>query len=87
MFLKKVLFLLVNKNLEKVNFENNYLFEDFSLFPKDSESLTFLDIQLHEVWAKRLLNCTLKVNTHTQTHTDTHTQTNRLIESIGPEGR
>ena len=35
--------------------------------------------------AKRRLNGTSKVNR--RTHTQTDTRTNRLIESIGPEGR
>ena len=51
------------------------------LFPKDSTSLKILYIRLKEVGAKICLNSTSKVNTRT------HTQTNRLIESIGPEGR
>ena len=53
--------------------------------PKDSESLKILDIRLQEVGAKRRLNGTSKVNTHTDTQT--HIWTFRLIESIGPEGR
>ena len=44
-------------------------------------------MRLREVGAKRRLNGTSKVNTHTQTHTQTHIWTFRLIESIGPEGR
>ena len=55
------------------------------LFPKDSESQKILDIRLQEVGAKRHLNGTSKVNGQTDTHTDR--RTNRLIESIGPEGR
>ena len=55
------------------------------LFPKNSESLTILDIQLQEVGAKRYLNGSSKVNT--QTDTRTHRRTNRLIESIGKEDR
>ena len=55
------------------------------LFPKDSESLKILDIWLREVGAKRPLNGTSKVNRQTDTQTDIWT--NRLIESIGPEGR
>ena len=55
------------------------------LFPKDSESLKILDIQLQEVGEKIALNGTSKVNRHTNTRTDR--QTFRLIESIGPEGR
>ena len=35
------------------------------LFPKDSESLKILDIQLWKVGTKRRLNVTLKVNTQT----------------------
>ena len=63
------------------------------LFPKDSESLKVLDIQLRKVGAKRPLNGTSKVNRHTDGHTDTRTEghtdrrTFQLIESIGPEGR
>ena len=53
------------------------------LFPKDSESLKILDIQLREVGAKRPLNSTSKSE---QTHRQTHIWTNRLIENIGPEG-
>ena len=55
------------------------------LFPKDSESLRILDIQLREVGAKKTLNGTSKGNTRTDKQTDG--RTNRLIESIGPEGR
>ena len=51
------------------------------LSPKNSESLKILDIRLWEVGAKRPLNGTSKVNKHTDIWT------NRLIESIGPEGR
>ena len=40
------------------------------IFPKDSESLEILDIQLGEVGAKRPLNGTSKVNRHTNTHMD-----------------
>ena len=43
------------------------------LFPKDSESLKILDIQLREVGAKRHLNGTSKVNTQTNKHTDRQT--------------
>ena len=43
------------------------------LFPKDSESLIILDIQLREVRAKRRLNGTSKVNTHTDGVTDGQT--------------
>ena len=39
------------------------------LFPKDSESLKILDIQLREVGAKLYLK---KVNKQTDTQTDTH---------------
>ena len=53
-------------------------------FPKDSESLKTLDLWLQEVGAKRRLNGTSKVNTHT--NRQTHRRTFRLIESIGPEG-
>ena len=43
------------------------------LFPKDSESLKILDIQLWEVGAERLLNGTSKVtHGHTDTQTDRH---------------
>ena len=47
------------------------------LFPKDSESLKILDIQLWEVGEKRPLNGTSKVNRQTDGHTDrrTHGQT------------
>ena len=55
------------------------------LFPKDSESLKILDIQIREGGAKRPLNGTSKVNRRTDRHTDGRTF--RLIESIGPEGR
>ena len=54
------------------------------LFPKDSESLKILDIQLREVGAKRPLNGTSR-SEHTDRHTDRRTFW--LIESIGPEGR
>ena len=54
------------------------------LFPKDSESLKILDIQLWAGGAKRPLNCTSKVNR--QTDKQTNIWTFRLIESIGPEG-
>ena len=59
------------------------------LFPKDSVSVKILDIRLWEVVAKRPLTGTSKVNTHTNRRTDGQTgrRTNRLIESIGPEGR
>ena len=55
-------------------------------------------MQHWEMGAKRRLNGTSKVNSHTDTHTHrhthkdthththTHTWTNQLIESIGPEG-
>ena len=43
------------------------------LFPKDSKSLKILDIRLRLVGAKRRLNGTSKVNTHTDTQT--HRQT------------
>ena len=58
-------------------------------FPKGSKSLKILDIRLREVGAKRPFNDTSKVNRHTDGQTDGHTdrRTNRLIESIGPEGR
>ena len=48
-----------------------------------------LDIRLQEVGAKRRLNGTSKVSTHTDGETDRQTdrRTFRLIESIGPEGR
>ena len=54
------------------------------LFPKDSESLKILDSRLREVGAKRPLNGTSKSE---QTDRHTNTRTNRLIESIGPNGR
>ena len=59
------------------------------LFPKDSESLKILDIRLRKLGAKRPLNGTSKVNTHTDRQMDRRTdgRTFRLIESIGPEGR
>jgi hypothetical protein len=40
------------------------------LFPKDSESLKILDIQLREVGAKRPLNATSKINRQTYTQTN-----------------
>ena len=43
------------------------------LFPKDSESLKFLDIQLWEVGGQIHLNGTLKVNTQTNTQIDRQT--------------
>ena len=43
------------------------------LFPKDSESLKFLDIRLQEVGAKRHSNGSSKVNRHTNTLTDRQT--------------
>ena len=43
------------------------------LFPKNSESLKILDIQLWEVGAKRHLNGTSKVNTQTNRRTNTLT--------------
>ena len=63
------------------------------LFPKHSESLKILDIQLWEVGAKRRSNGTSKVNRQTDRRTDGQTdrqtdrRTFRLIESNGPEGR
>ena len=54
------------------------------LFPKDSESLKSLDIQLREVGAKKRFKRYLK-SEQTDRHTDR--RTNRLIESFGPEGR
>ena len=69
--------------------ENVPIWDNFFplLFPKDSESLKILDIQLREVGAKRRINGTSKVNRQTD-----NCQTDRqtafwLIESIGPEGR
>ena len=41
-------------------------------FPKESESLKMLDIQLQEVGAKTHLNGTSKVNRRTDGHTDRH---------------
>ena len=55
------------------------------LFPKDSGSLKILDIQFQEVGAKRHLNGTLKVDSHSDTQT--HRRTNQLLENIGPGGR
>ena len=49
-------------------------------FPKDSEYLKFLDIQLWEVGGERHLNGTLKSE-------QTHTRKNQRIESMGPEGQ
>ena len=43
------------------------------LFPKDSESLKILDIRLREGGAKRPLNGTSKVTTHTDRRTDGQT--------------
>ena len=43
------------------------------LFPKDSESLRILNIQLREVGAKIHLNGTSKVDTRTNRQTNTHT--------------
>ena len=43
------------------------------LFPKDSESLKILDIQLWEVGAKRPSNGTSKVNRQTHGQTDRRT--------------
>ena len=40
------------------------------LFPKDSESLKIFDFRLWEVWAKRPLNSTSKVNRQTHGQTD-----------------
>ena len=59
------------------------------LFPKDSESLKIFDIRFWELGAKRPLNGTSKVNTHTDRQTDKRTdrRTFRLTESIGPEGQ
>ena len=54
-------------------------------FPKDSKSLTILDIQLWKLGAKKLLYGTSKSE---QTNLQTHGPTNGLlIESIGPEGQ
>ena len=59
------------------NFQTKmFIFEitSFHYFsPKDSESLKILDIQLREGGAKRRLNGTSKVNTHTDRRTDRHT--------------
>ena len=52
------------------------MFGDFiplPLFPKDSESLKFLDNRLWEVGAKRRLNRTSKLNRQTDRRTDTQT--------------
>ena len=54
------------------------------LFPKHSESLKILDIRLREVGGKKTVKRYLKSE---QTDTRTDERTNRLIESIGPEGR
>ena len=43
------------------------------LFPKDSESLKILDIRLREVWAKKRLHGTSKVNRQTDKQTDKQT--------------
>ena len=78
-------------NFRQFSNKNVYIWDHFFplLFPKDSESLNILDIRHQEVGAKRPLNGTSKVNTQTDRQTDgqTHRRTNRLIESIGPEGR
>ena len=55
------------------------------LFPKDSEYLIILDIQLWEVGAKRRFNGTSKVNR--RTYGRTHWQIFRLIERIGRKGQ
>ena len=78
-----------SKTVKKVREKNYFLRGDFRqfsnknvhiwdhffslLFPKDSESLTILDIQLREVGAKRRLNGTSKVNRHTDRRTDIST--------------
>ena len=81
---KKTFFLAI---LDHFQTKNVQIWESFFplLFPKDSESLKILNIQLREVGAKSRLNGTSKVNTQTNRRTDR--RTNRLIESIGPEGR
>ena len=53
------------------------------LFPKDSESLKFLDIRLWEVGSKRSLNGTLKVNTQ-KTDGQTDISTYRKHRPRGP---
>ena len=71
--------------------KNVHIYDHFFplLFPKDSESLKILDIQLREMGAKRPLNGTSKVNRHTDTRTHGHMdrRTFRLIESISQEGQ
>ena len=78
-------------DFRQFSYKNVHIWDHFFplLFPKDSEFLKILDIRLREVGAKRPLNGTSKVNTHTDRQTDghTHRRTFRLIESIGPEGR
>ena len=56
------------------------------IFPKDSESLKLLDIQLREVEAKRRLNGTSKVNKHTNRQTDTQTDIS-TYRKHPPDGR
>ena len=79
------------RNFWQFSNKNVHIWDHFFLllFPKDSESVKILDIQLREVGAKRPLNGTSKVNRRTDGQTDGRTdrRTNRLIESIGPEGR
>ena len=56
------------------------------LFPKNSKSLKKINIRLQEVWAKRRLNGTSKVNRRTDGRTDTHTDisTDRKNRPRGP---
>ena len=58
------------------------------LFPKDSESLKILDIQLQEGGGKNTFKRYLKSeHTNRRTPRRKRRRTFRLIESIGPEGR
>ena len=79
-------YLFLRGNFRPLPNKNVQIWDHFFplLFPKNSESLNILDIQLREVGAKRRLNGTSKSE---QTDTRTDTRTFRLIESIGPEGR
>ena len=62
-------------NFRQFSNKNVHIWEHFFplLFPKDSESLRILDSRLREVGAKRRLNGTSKVNTHTHGQTDGRT--------------
>ena len=70
---KKTFFL--RGNFRKFSNKNVHIWDHFFplLFSKDSKSLKILDIRLREVGAKRPLNGTSKVNTHTHTQTDRQT--------------